>query len=297
MAARSERMKPFFTFCFLSLLIGCSSKPDIPERQCLVVTSLNNHKITTWVNDEPVLVCDNVYSGYNKPYWMMLSRGLNRIHFTAERLPEEKTKRLQEMEDPSDIGFKDGSTTVKLIKGGFLSPKVLLTWKTAQDEEESPHWTVMSDKAYRPPLDRFDQIEEIDDPIRDQIATFLKLLKNALEAKNPFKAGLKLTCLEALMQDGGLQFEPFKIFDTDHYYVEAAPIEKLKFIHGKKTIMVYREDGRDVFFAGDESAASDRIDLKGLKKGEWKTYCVIEFDALYFVMYKGKLKPLWVGPY
>jgi hypothetical protein len=278
----------------MSLVSGCSSKADIPEAKCLVFTTWNSHKITTWVNDEPVLVCDSVYGGYNKPFWPMLHRGLNHIHFTAERLPREKTRVLRESSDPFHVLPTDGSTTVKLIAGSMIfrpkEVKELLVWKTTRDAETSPHWSVWSDVSFRPPLDRYDDIDGIDEKVRTQIKGFLVRLKEALKSRDLAIAGLEKADFDDIAREAGIKADVSKAFANEPYYVDVAPIEKLNIIHGKKTIMAYRPDGKPIFHAGDDPDAP-------IEKHKLQMFYSIEMDGLYFVMEKGKLQPLGVRRY
>ena len=141
------------------VVLGCGKKPDIPETRSSVLTTMNNHRVTTWVNDEPVLVCDNVWNAYNKPFWLTLRKGQNKVHFTAERLSSNLTKVIGEY-DPNNSN--DGSTTVKIIKGSIFSSEDMVVWKATADSEESPRWTVNSDTPWRPSLESYETITGID---------------------------------------------------------------------------------------------------------------------------------------
>ena len=65
-----------------------------------------------------------------------------------------------------------------------------------------------------------------------------------------------------------------------------SPINELRIIHGKKTIMVYRPDGEPVYKAGPAPGKSTQ---------GFNFY--IMGDALYFVKKNGRLEPLWVKLY
>jgi hypothetical protein len=281
-------MKNLATYVSLvTLCVGCSRRPDIPEAKCLVFTTLNNHRITTWVNDEPVLVCGSVYNGYNKPFWVTLGKGWNTVYFTAERLPSELTGVIAQQ---SPDGRNDGTTTVRIIKGGIFSPQDLLVWQATEDEQTSPRWTVSSDKGYRPPLEAFEDIGTVDEDARKQVAAFLRRLVAALEGKDPAAVGWRETDMEFLMKEAGMTgFGVRDIFNQEHYGVTVSAMDDLKIIHGRKTIMAYRRDGGEVFFAGRSRTAP--------KETGTGCYYSLGWDALYFVKRNGRLEPLWVKDY
>lgn len=268
------------------VLVGCGKKPDIPDAKCLVFTTMNNHKVTTWVNDEPVLVCDNVWSGYNKPFWTTLRKGQNTVHFTVDRLSPDVTKVIGE-HDPDNPN--DGSTTVKIIKGGVFSPEDIITWKATADSEESPRWTVHSETAWRPSLESYDAIAGIDDDTKKEIQYWLSKIQEGLDAKDLSAIGLDASDVEFLMKEIGVTCSVEKdIFGLKQYVAVVSPLAELDIVFGKKTIMVYRPDGEPVYYAGLPDDAE-------MERG--KMYYHLSGDALYFVREGGKLKPLWVKAY
>jgi len=280
-------MKKTFLFFFIIILVsGCKSKPDIPTAECLVFTTLNNHKVTTWVNDEPVLVCDNVWNGYNKAFWLTLRKGINKVYFTAERLPDEITKVIDEYTPDTP---NDGSTIVKIIKGDIFTSEDMIVWKATSDFHTSPVWSINSDIAWRPSLKPYDTIRKVDRETESQLREFLKTLKKSLESKKMAGIGFNESDFEFLSKELGLQCSVQNdIFNVEYYEVTVSPIEELKIVKGKKTIMLYRPDGEPVFYAGISRSAP--------RENE-KMYYHFSGDALYFVKSKGKLEPLWVKKY
>ena len=162
------------------LLAGCARWADIPEAQCLVYTTLNHHAITTWVNDEPILVCDNVYNGYNKPFWLALRKGENTVHFTASRLPATATPAISEVIPGQQ---DDNTTVVKIIAGGIFHPKDLIEWKVTKDAETSPRWTVQSGTGYRPSLEQYEDVGLVNEDMLQQITAFLERFQKALQER------------------------------------------------------------------------------------------------------------------
>ncbi|MFC1498890.1 hypothetical protein ACFLS1_10540 [Verrucomicrobiota bacterium] len=280
-------MRKAFALLLIAItLVGCGRKPDIPETKCLVFTTMNNHRVTTWVNDEPVLVCDNVWNGYNKPFWLTLRKGQNKVHFTVDRLPSEITKVIGE-HDPSNPN--DGSTTVKIIKGGIFSPEDMIVWKTKADSEKSPYWTVHSDTAWRPSLEPYDPITAINDGTKKEIQDCLNKIQKGLDSKDLSAIGFIESDVEFLMQEIGITCSVEKdIFGLKEYEAVVSPLTELNIVSGKKTIMVYRPDGEAVFYAGLPEVA---------ERESGKMYYHISGDALYFVKEDGKLKPLWIKEY
>jgi hypothetical protein len=253
---------------------------------------MNNHRITTWVNDEPVLVCDNVYNGYNQPFWPTLRKGWNTVHFTAERLPEGLTNVIAEH---SADRRNDGTTAVKFVKGNILSGMSdILVWNVTDDSQTSPRWTVRSDTAYRPSLDSFEDVGEINDDMREQIAAFLVRLKKALDGKDIEATGWRVSDIDFLAEKGGSgHFDLAEVFWQEYYAVIVSPIDKLKFLAGTKTVMVYRPDGEKVFFAGRSPDAPE----EPMEPGKWYHSAYIGLKEIYFVSRNGKLEPLWVKDY
>jgi len=275
-----------FTFLLITVVLaGCAKKPDIPEAKCLVFTTMNNHRVTTWVNDEPVLVCDNVWNGYNKAFWLTLRKGQNKVHFTVDRLSPDVT--VIGERDPTNPN--DGSTTVKIIKGGIFSPEDMIVWKATADSEESPRWTVYSDTAWRPSLESYDAITGIDDDTKEEIQDWLNKVQKGLDAKDLSAIGFDESDVEFLMEQSGITCSVEKdIFGLEQYKAVVSPLTELDILFGKKTIMVYRPDGEPLFHAGlPEDAERER----------GKMYYNISCDALYFVREDGKLKPLWIKEY
>ena len=261
-------------------IIGCSSNSDNSASKYGVFTTLNNHRITTWVNDEPVLVCDNVWNGYNKPLWHVFRKGENAVHFTAERLPKDVTEVIRE-NDPADPGH----TVVKIGTGSPFSPKVIATWTTREDRETSPTWPLRSNVSFRPALDAYDSIQSIDQATKEQISQFLTQLQKALDAKDVSSLGLTTADFSALIAEVGMKGSLERdVFGAEPDAARVSKWDELDMIHGKKTIMVYRPDGEQVFVAG---IAPDAPRENG------KLYLSLSSDALYFVKQDGKLKPLW----
>jgi hypothetical protein len=269
-----------------------SQKPDISEAKCRIFVGWNNHEITAWVNDEPVWVWDDICAGSNRLFYFMLHKGINYVHFTAKRLPREKTK-----EFAGELS-RDGSTTVNLRFGGVFgtnsgqpysyNAKEILVWKATQNSETSPRWSVSSDTSFRPSLDRYDPVTRIDGHTRSEIKEFLVRLKEALKSKDLSKVGLKESDYNDTMKELGLEDCTLTaIYASEPYYVDVAPMEKLKIIYGKKTVMVYRSDGEPISFAGGDPNSPRKIGY---------SYS-FRLDAMYFVLRNGKLQPLWVRKY
>ena len=280
-------------------MAGCSKEPgrsdsEVAEPFCLVFTSYNNHKVITWVNDEPALVCDDVWTGYNKPPWLTFQKGSNRIHFTAKRLPKEVTAVFDNVsgvltEDGVSKFMNDGTTTVKIIKGPVFQPEDLFTWKATKDSETSPTWTVNCTTYFRPGLEEFDNIETVDEKTKQQIADFLAKLRQALETKDVSSVGLRESDVKSIARAVGMPFSGFDaVFGMDHYEATVCPIDKLKIIHGKKTILVYCPNGDPIYRA---SRSADTPMENG------KMYPMLASDVLYFVKKHGKLEPLWPKMY
>jgi hypothetical protein len=274
---------------FLVLMVvcaGCSRQPDIPEAKCLVFTNHNNHSITTWVNDEPVQVCDEVYNGYNKPFWPTLRKGENTVHFTASRLPASETKVIAELA-PGQAN--DGTTVVKIIAGSIFSPKDLIVWNVTEDTQTSPRWTVRSSKGYRPSLEQYEDVGPVDEEMRTQIAAFLERLRKALDQKDIASVGLQVSDIEFLMKEIGASVSVEEdVFGEEHYCFRVSSMSDLKVVSGRKTVMAYRPDGESVFFAGRSPDAPQE---------SGKMYFCLSADALYFVQNNSKLEPLWVKDY
>jgi hypothetical protein len=285
--SQEKIMRNVFTLLLTAtVFLSCGRTPDIPETKCLVFTTMNNHKITTWVNDEPVLVCDNVWSGYNKPFWLTLHKGQNKIHFTANRLPPEVTNVIGE-HDPNNPN--DGSTTVKIIKGGIFSPEDMIVWKTTADSDESPRWTVHSDTAWRPSLEPYEPITKITDDTRKKVQTWLDKIQKRLDSKDLSAIGFDESDVEFLMEEIGIACSVKKdIFGLKEYEAVVSPLAEVSLVSGKKTIMVYRPDGEPLFYAGLPEDA---------ERENGKMYYHIAGDALYYVKEDGKLKPLWIKEY
>jgi hypothetical protein len=131
------------------------------------------------------------------------------VHFTAERLPKEKTKAF--------VGIlpNDGSTTVKLCSGGTLlkddvktslmKTKDILDWRATKNSEISPRWSVYSDASFRPSLDRYDPVTGIDKQMRSQIYEFLARFKEALKSKNLSKVGIEESDYSEWMKELGME--------------------------------------------------------------------------------------------
>ncbi|MDD5009001.1 MAG: hypothetical protein PHC68_11470 [Syntrophorhabdaceae bacterium] len=293
------------------VLSGFSGKPDISDPSwTFVITYYNNHKITTWINDEPVLVADMVWNGYNAVFWPFLKKGENTIYLTAEKLPPEKTKEATEFyssvqypvdENGKEIEFehpygyderkfKDGTTTVKLIEGNFFIPKEtkeIKVWKVTQDKQESPRWVVLSKIEHRPSLDTYEDIKTIDPETKKQIEGYLKILQKALDSKDLKIAGMRESDIEEFLKKiTGEKISVSKdIFSIKPYKAVVSPMSELEMIHGKKTIMVYRPDGEDLYSAGL---------APGTPQEDGKKYYYLSGQALYFVKDKGILKPIWI---
>ncbi|MCX6880423.1 MAG: hypothetical protein NTW21_42450 [Verrucomicrobia bacterium] len=270
------------------LMAGCKRKADIAPGNGIVFTTLNNHKVTTWVNDEPALVCSRVFYGYNKPYWLTLQAGENTIRFTAERLPGGMTDGIASRQPD---GRNDGSTMVKIISGNILSkPKDIIRWIATADSQTSPAWTVRSDIAWRPALESYDAIDHVDDATKAQIADFLASLKTALNAKDLSPLGYQNSDFDFLMKQVGFKCAMAKdVFGAEPYQTSVSPMSELEIIHGKKTIMIYRrDDDEGVFYAGRSREAPS-------ENGEISYF--LAPTELYFVKEKGTLKPLWIKSY
>lgn len=225
-------MKKLCIFILLAFFCTAySCKPNIQEG--LVFTTMNNHKVTTWVNNEPVLVCDNIYDRYNMPFWGGLQKGKNQIHFTAQRLPDEITQILDEYDNPNG-----GNTTVKIIKGSIFSPKDIkniVVWTVTEDSQISPRWTVRSKTGWRPSLEPFEDIETIDDSMKIQIEEFLKALQQALDSKDLSAIGYQESDWERGMKEMGPTISLSKnVFGVEQYEANVSPMDELNMIHGKK---------------------------------------------------------------
>ena len=237
------------------LLPGASPKVNVPEAKCRVFVAWNNHKVTTWVNDEPVSAWDNVCDGSNKLFFFTLHKGVNYIHFTAERLPVEKTK-----EFAGDLP-SDGSTTIKLRFGGIFgtnngkpfsyNAKDLLVWKATKDAETSHHWTVYFETSFRPPLDQFDPVTEISEGTRPN-QEFSRSSEGGIEMRNLSKVGVKESDSDRRHPERDWR----KGRQTLQYLFLGAVLcgcctdgegwDRSR----QEDSMVYRPDGKAVFFAG-----------------------------------------------
>jgi hypothetical protein len=290
-----EKMVPFVLAMLMSGFLpqggecrdASSQKPDISEVKCRIFVKSNNHKIIAWVNDEPVWVWDNVSAGSSQMFWSMLHKGINYVHFTAERFPREKTK------DFASQLPNDGSTTIKLRSDVLGKPypinaKDILVWRATKNSETSPHWSVHSDTSFRPPLDRYDSVTRIDERIRSQIKESLVRFKEALKAKDLSRVGLKESNFNEIMNELGLEGCTLAaIYASEPYYVDVAPLEKLRIIHGKKTVMVYHSDGEPIYFAGRDPSLPSKFGWSYSLKS----------SVMYFVLRNGKLQPLWACKY
>jgi len=278
--------KTLLLLVFVPLLTGCDPNVDIPETKCLVFTTMNHHSVTTWVNDEPVLVCGGMYDRYNMAFWQVLRKGVNEVHFTAQRLPAEVTDATAE-HDPAD--GSDGSTTVKIIKGTVREHEDIIVWNVTADSQTSPRWTIHSDAGRRPSLESFDPIVSVDDETKADIRILLGRFRAALDSKNLSAVGWREADLEAGFSEAGLELSMEKdIYGAKPYTSYVLSLDELEIVHGAKTIMVYHPHDELAFFAGRCPDAPNELGV---------FYHYISGSSLFFVKNKGKLEPLWTKKY
>ena len=220
----------------------------------------------------------------------MFVKGINRIHFTAERQNAEITR---EIASHVPGGSNDGSTRVRIVKGSIFKPEDmedLLVWDVTKDAQTSPKWTVRSEVGFRPPLDAFDDISTIDEQTRHDIAKFLGELEKTLAAKDISAFGLVAEMFNDSMRQMGMTSDfVTDVLKADHYESHViTDMNDLKLIHGKKTIMVYCGDQRSLFEAGRSSDAP---------REDGKMYMHLSGDSLFFVKREGKIEPLWPKKY
>lgn len=229
-------MKSICVAAILVLALACSSgEASFNAQGCLVFSNQNAHEFVTWVNDEPVGVCDATYAGYNSPVWVTLRKGDNTLRFTASRLPEET-----------------GPTTISVIRGSiFTEFDTLRSWTISEEKGTSPTWVVTSKKDIGGSLKSFEDVGAVDEATRKQVFGLLDRLYEALEKKDPRRVGLDPETLNRFMAAIGFKENYLTdIFAYEDYQVERPPAEEVRMIAGKKTILVYRQHGGPLFSAG-----------------------------------------------